>query len=85
MIFSGVAGIHDQNRASTALFLQLTNEYKKLSIFEADEMYDWPDAKKRATKGMMVINGQITMAFDPAIFNIKYAASWCNFGRPSLI
>ena len=73
VIFNDVAAIRDQNPTGTAFAPQLTSEYKKLAIFEADEMYDWIDAEKHATKGMMSANGQIPMPSDPADFNIKYA------------
>ena len=73
IIFNDVAAIRDQNPTGTAFAPQLTAEYRKLAIFEADEMYDWIDAEKHANKGMMAANGQIPMPSDPADFNIKYA------------
>lgn len=38
VFFNGSAAICEQNRTRTAFALQLTHEYKKLAIFEADEL-----------------------------------------------
>jgi len=37
----------------------LTQEYRELAIFEADEMYDWRDAKHHAEKGLRAANGEV--------------------------
>ena len=37
----------------------LTEEYKSIVIFEADEMYDWPDADYFAEKGLTAASGQV--------------------------
>jgi OOP family OmpA-OmpF porin len=37
----------------------LTAEYKEFSAFEADEMYDWPDAAHFARKGLVTAGGGI--------------------------
>ena len=35
----------------------LTEEYRSIVAFEADEMYDWPDADKFAEKGLLAASG----------------------------
>ncbi len=36
----------------------LTEEYRSIVAFEADEMYDWPDADKFAEKGLLAAAGE---------------------------
>jgi OOP family OmpA-OmpF porin len=43
-------------------FLQaLTHEYRDIVIFEADEMYDWPDADFFAQKGLAAARGEVVL------------------------
>ena len=42
----------------------LTSEYKDLSAFEADEMYDWPDARHFARKGLLAAEGEVVQPED---------------------
>lgn len=48
--------------AGQSPFLQaLTDEYRQITIFEADEMYDWPDADHFARKGLAAAGGDIVL------------------------
>jgi OOP family OmpA-OmpF porin len=42
----------------------LTQEYRDLSAFEADEMYDWPDAQHFARKGLLAAEGEVVQPED---------------------
>ena len=42
----------------------LTSEYRDLSAFEADEMYDWPDARHFARKGLLAAEGEVVQPED---------------------
>ncbi len=42
----------------TAFTKVLTEEYRQITLFEADEMYDWPDAGYFARKGLRVAGGE---------------------------
>jgi OmpA-OmpF porin, OOP family len=42
----------------------LTKEYSDLSAFEADEMYDWPDARHFARKGLLASEGEVVQPED---------------------
>ena len=42
----------------------LTQEYADLSAFEADEMYDWPDAQHFARKGLLAAEGEVVQPED---------------------
>jgi len=37
----------------------LTDEYKQITLYEADEMYDWPDAGHFARKGLRTAGGEV--------------------------
>ena len=39
----------------------LTEEYRSIVAFEADEMYDWPDADKFAEKGLRAAAGEVVL------------------------
>lgn len=64
-ILAGCASDIDQMRGAQATgspFTQaLTEEYRQLTIFEADEMYDWPDAGYFARKGLAAANGEVVL------------------------
>ncbi len=52
-------------------FLQaLTEEYRQITIFEADEMYDWPDAGHFARKGLATASGEIVLPEELANWNL---------------
>ncbi len=42
----------------------LTHEYSDLSAFEADEMYDWTDARLFARKGLLAAEGEVVQPED---------------------
>ncbi len=42
----------------TAFTKALTEEYRQITLFEADEMYDWPDAGYFARKGLRAADGE---------------------------
>ena len=42
----------------------LTSEYRDLSAFEADEMYDWSDAQHFARKGLLAAEGEVVQPED---------------------
>ena len=42
----------------------LTQEYRDLSAFEADEMYDWSDAQHFARKGLLAAEGEVVQPED---------------------
>ena len=39
----------------------LTNEYRELAVYEADKMYDWPDAVRWSQKGLAASNNQLVL------------------------
>ena len=39
----------------------LTEEYRSIVAFEADEMYDWPDADHFAEKGLRAASGEVVL------------------------
>ena len=55
---AGFGGVSDINKlrgaepSGDAFTRQLTGEYRQITIFEADEMYDWRDAGRFARKGL---------------------------------
>ena len=44
----------------------LTKEYRDLSVFEADQMYDWRDAGWYARRGLASARGELVTPQDPA-------------------
>ncbi|MEX1109147.1 MAG: hypothetical protein WEC00_09570, partial [Dongiaceae bacterium] len=49
-------------QASGSPFTQaLTEEYRSIVAFEADEMYDWPDADHFAEKGLAAASGEVVL------------------------
>jgi OOP family OmpA-OmpF porin len=48
----------------------LAEEYKQFAIYEADEMYDWPDAGYFARKGLAAANGEVVLPEDLANWDI---------------
>ena len=51
---NALRGAHGNGNAHQAA---LTDEYRQIAAFEYDEMQDWPDADRWATKGLMSANG----------------------------
>ncbi|MEX2202113.1 MAG: OmpA family protein [Dongiaceae bacterium] len=49
-------------QGSGSAFTQaLTEEYRSIVTFEAEEMYDWPDANYFADKGLQAANGEVVL------------------------
>jgi OOP family OmpA-OmpF porin len=48
----------------------LAEEYKQFAIFEADTMFDWPDAGYFARKGLAAANGEVVLPEDLANWDI---------------
>lgn len=71
IFFDNVEQIRTMAPTGTDFNSGLVREYKQLSIFEADEMYDWIDAENHATKGVMAANGKTPMPSDPAEWAIE--------------
>jgi len=60
--FGGVSDINNLRGAEPtgdAFTRQLTGEYRQITIFEADEMYDWRDAGRFARKGLRAADGEV--------------------------
>lgn len=74
LIFNDVAEIRERTPAGTSFNSELAQEYKKIALFEADEMYDWIDAENHATKGNMAAEGKTPVPYIPADWNIESAA-----------
>lgn len=70
LIYNDVAEIRDRAPAGNTFNAQLVQEYKKIALFEADEMYDWVDAENHATKGNMAAEGKTPLPYIPAEWNI---------------
>ena len=45
----------------TAFTQALASEYRDFTVFEADEMYDWPDADYFARKGLAAAGGEVVL------------------------
>ena len=74
LIYNDVAEIRDRAPAGNTFNAQLVQEYKKIALFEADEMYDWVDAENHATKGNMAAEGKTPLPYTPAEWNIATQA-----------
>ena len=48
----------------------LTEEYRQIVLFEADEMYDWPDAGYFARKGLAAAGGEVVAPEEVANWNL---------------
>ncbi|WP_193183064.1 OmpA family protein [Nisaea sediminum] len=71
IFFEQVEEIRKEVPAGDDFRANLVREYKDLTIFEADEMYDWIDAENHAEKGMMAAKGQTPMPSDPKEWSIE--------------
>lgn len=71
VFFDNVEQIRTMAPTGTDFNSGLVREYKRLSTFEADEMYDWIDAENHAAKGVMAANGETPMPSDPAEWAIE--------------
>lgn len=71
LIFNDVAEIRDRAPAGTNFNAELAQEYRKIALFEADEMYDWIDAENHAVKGNMAAEGKTPLPYRPGEWNIE--------------
>ena len=59
---SDIEQIRNTTQGTGSAFTQaLTTEYRDFALFEADEMYDWPDASYFARKGLAAANGEVVL------------------------
>lgn len=59
---SDIEQIRGTTGGSGSAFTQaLTTEYREFALFEADEMYDWPDASYFARKGLAASAGEVVL------------------------
>jgi OOP family OmpA-OmpF porin len=59
---SDIEQIRGTSGGSGDAFTQaLTTEYREFALFEADEMYDWPDASYFARKGLAASAGEVVL------------------------
>ena len=75
-VLSGCASNIEQLRETTApsggtAFTQaLASEYRDFTLFEADDMYDWPDADYFARKGLAAAGGEVVLPEDLANWDL---------------
>lgn len=53
--------MRDVQASGTPFTQALTEEYRSIVAFEADEMYDWPDADYFAEKGLRAASGEVVL------------------------
>jgi OOP family OmpA-OmpF porin len=53
--------MRDVQATGTPFTQALTEEYRSIVAFEADEMYDWPDADYFAEKGLRAASGEVVL------------------------
>jgi len=67
-MFSGCAGsgnvsdiesLREAEATGDSFTRQLTGEYRQITLFEADKMYDWRDAGRFARKGLRTAGGEV--------------------------
>lgn len=58
---SNIDAMRDAQGAGSPFTNALTEEYRNITAFEADEMYDWPDADYFAQKGLRAAAGEVVM------------------------
>lgn len=71
----GVENLRDTvigQKQNTAFEKALAEEYKKLALYEADEMHDWPDAGTFAKKGLAADDGSQPLPEQLANWNIEF-------------
>jgi OOP family OmpA-OmpF porin len=75
-LLAGCASSIEQLRETTApsggtAFTQaLASEYRDFTLFEADEMFDWPDADYFARKGLAAAGGEVVLPEDLANWDL---------------
>ena len=59
---SDIEQIRSTSEGTGSAFTQaLTKEYRDFALYEADEMYDWPDASYFARKGLAAAAGEVVL------------------------
>jgi OOP family OmpA-OmpF porin len=59
---SDIEQIRNTTEGTGSAFTQaLTKEYRDFALYEADEMYDWPDASYFARKGLAAAAGEVVL------------------------
>lgn len=74
-LFPNVEQVRETSIAGTGFGGSLAQEYKDLSLFEADEMGDWQDAEFFAEKSLRSANGEVPMPTEPENWDIDDAAA----------
>jgi OmpA-OmpF porin, OOP family len=62
-----------QPTGGTEFTRAMAEEYRQFSVFEADTMYDWPDAAYLARKGLAAARGEVVLPEDPANWDMQAA------------
>lgn len=70
-LFPNVEQVRTMQPGGTTFNDVLAKEYRDLSLFEADEMGDWPDADFFAAKGLRSANGDAPVPTEPAKWDIE--------------
>jgi OOP family OmpA-OmpF porin len=71
---SSISQLREVTPQGTPFTVSLTEEYRKFVVYEMDEMYDWPDAKHFAKKGLQVSRGVNEPPEQLAIWNLPEKA-----------
>jgi len=71
---SDIDAIRDAEGTGSAFTNALTDEYRNIALFEADEMYDWPDAGYFARKGLAAANGEVVLPEELEQWDLPVAA-----------
>lgn len=69
-LFPNVEQVREMQPTGTTFGDVLAREYKELSLFEADEMADWPDAEFFAEKSIRSANGDVPVPTEPGNWDI---------------
>ena len=56
---SDIEMMRNTETKGTAFTRALAEEYREITLFEKDKMYDWPDAGRFARKGLRAANGEV--------------------------
>jgi OOP family OmpA-OmpF porin len=56
---SDIESLREADATGDSFTRQLTGEYRQITLFEADKMYDWRDAGRFARKGLRTATGEV--------------------------
>ena len=62
---SDIERLRTTEGTGSAFTRALTDEYRDLTVFEADEMFDWRDARHFARKGLAAAGGEVVLPENP--------------------